>query len=142
MNKIKCFLLEDTKKTVTITHEFGSSDAPVYRRTDTGEERALREWQSVPGGMYFAPWMSDYKDWVGTDGRSLIVITPGGAWNVDSRASNCTLPSDTEHKCWVRHGEAPEITVDKNGKTCGAGAGSIAQKNYHGFLRNGYLEQC
>jgi hypothetical protein len=39
----------------------------------------------------------------------------------------------------VRHGEAPNITVDKNGVTCGAGAGSIQCGSYHGFLRNGEL---
>jgi hypothetical protein len=41
------------------------------------------------------------------------------------------------HKCWIRHGKAPLITVDKNGVTCGAGTGSIAAGDYHGFLRNG-----
>lgn len=46
------------------------------------------------------------------------------------------------HKCWVRHGEAPNIHVDKNGVTCGAGAGSIAVPSYHGFLHNGHLTDC
>lgn len=31
------------------------------------------------------------------------------------------------------------ITVDKNGTTCAAGAGSISAGPYHGFLRNGQL---
>jgi hypothetical protein len=61
---------------------------------------------------------------------------------IDSRASNCTLPNDREHKCWIRHGTPPDLTVDKNGKTCAAGAGSIQLGNYHGFLRNGHLEEC
>jgi len=59
---------------------------------------------------------------------------------IDSRASNCTLPDDNVHKCWVRHGEAPNFTVDKNGATCAAGAGSIQTSNWHGFLRNGVFE--
>jgi hypothetical protein len=37
----------------------------------------------------------------------------------------------------VRHGEPPQITVDKRGLTCHAGAGSIALGSYHGFLHNG-----
>jgi hypothetical protein len=41
------------------------------------------------------------------------------------------------HKCWVRHGEPPNHTVDKRGNTCGAGAGSILSGSYHGFLRDG-----
>jgi hypothetical protein len=55
------------------------------------------------------------------------------------RASNCTMPNDMLHRCWVRHGNPPMITVDKNGPTCGAGAGSILSGNWHGFLRNGEL---
>lgn len=43
------------------------------------------------------------------------------------------------HKCWVRHGTPPRVTVDKDGLTCGAGAGSIAVPGYHGHLQNGYL---
>jgi hypothetical protein len=49
------------------------------------------------------------------------------------------MPNDRLHRCWVRHGDAPELTVDKNGKTCGAGGGSIVSGSYHGFLRNGFL---
>ena len=72
------------------------------------------------------------------DTPHLQVICPNGqGWDIDSRASNCTLPNDNEHKCWIRHGEPPNITVDKNGKTCSAGAGSIQAGNYHGFLING-----
>jgi hypothetical protein len=73
------------------------------------------------------------------DGPHLIVMTPGGQWNIDSRASNCTLPYDYEHRCWVRHGEPPNITVDKQGLTCTAGAGSIQCGDYHGFLVAGAL---
>jgi hypothetical protein len=69
-------------------------------------------------------------------------MTPGGEWIIDSRASNCTMPEDTEHRCWVRHGEAPDFHVDKNGKTCNAGAGSIKCGSYHGFLQNGFLTDC
>lgn len=43
------------------------------------------------------------------------------------------------HKCWVRHGEPPDLHVDKAGVTCNAGAGSILSGDYHGFLHNGFL---
>lgn len=141
MSRIQCFLVEKTDKkvprectidgTTTIQHD------SLWRRTDTGEEKTLRDFE--PGAMWFADWLNDWH--CGPDGRCLVVKTPGGDWVVDSRASNCGLPDDNEHKCWIRHGEAPNITVDKNGKTCTAGAGSIQCRNYHGFLRNGFLEE-
>lgn len=74
-----------------------------------------------------------------TDGPQLHVMTPGGLWVIDSRASNCGLPYDYEHRCWVRHGEPPVVTVDKNGRTCHAGGGSIMCGSYHGFLQGGVL---
>jgi len=97
-----------------------------------------------PGDMFFAPWSHHsgkcFAGWTNCDGRHLHVVLPNGAtWNIDGRASNCTLPNDTEHRCWVRHGEPPNITVDKAGHTCAAGAGSILSGDYHGFLRNGWL---
>lgn len=52
--------------------------------------------------------------------------------------------SDTRplHKCWCRHGEPPDVHVDKVGETCGAGAGSIAYPGWHGFLHHGALVEC
>lgn len=110
----------------------------LYGRGDTGEEMALQD--APPGAMWFAPWMESWCK--GPDGRCLVVKTPGGDWMVDSRASNCTMPDDDKHKCWVRHGEAPKVTVDKNGNTCGAGGGSIICGAWHGFLRDGGLVEC
>ncbi len=111
----------------------------VYRRSDTGEEHSLRT--APPGAMWDAWWYSDYLK--GADGRCLVVVCPDRReWLIDGRAKNCTMPNDNEHKCWVRHGEPPNITVDKNGKTCAAGAGSIMTGTWHGFLRNGYLVVC
>jgi hypothetical protein len=92
-----------------------------------------------PGALWFAPWKKRF----GFDGKALYCRLPGGHdWFIDGRCSNCTLPNDTQHRCWVRHGEPPYITVDKNGNTCSAGAGSIIVPNWHGFLRQGYLEQA
>ena len=115
----------------------------LYQRQDTGEILTLRE--APIGGMYYATWLDDYEHYPkGPDGRVLNVIVPDGTkggshWSPDSRASNCTMKEDKVHRCWVRHGTPPNITVDKNGNTCSAGAGSIATGNWHGFLRNGYL---
>jgi hypothetical protein len=107
----------------------------IYRRVDTGEEHSLRD--APPGAMWDAWWYGSSK---GADGRSMVVVCPGGhEWLIDGRASNCTMKDDWEHRCWVRHGEPPNLTVDKNGPTCAAGAGSIQTKNWHGFLRNGEL---
>jgi hypothetical protein len=102
-----------------------------------GEIFSIRD--APAGAIWRVPWYEDIKDMCGTDGKSYICMTPGGQWCIDSRAKNCGLPNDSNHKCWVRHGEAPVFTVDKRGVTCNAGAGSIQAGNYHGFLINGFL---
>ncbi len=118
----------------------------IYQRADTGERVTLRGGAeevgglpaAAPGAMWDARWMVDR----GPDGIHLIVRCPNGHdWHVDSRASNCTMPDDREHRCWVRHGDprTEPVTVDKNGVTCAAGAGSILAGDYHGFLASGTL---
>lgn len=88
------------------------------------------------GAMWYADWIGEWAQ--GPDGRSLVAVVPGGhQWMIDGQASNCTRPGDRTHKCWVRHGTPPDVTVDKNGETCAAGAGSIMANGYHGFLRGG-----
>ena len=129
----------------TCGFEFGKDDPwqvfskVLYVRKDTGLVATLEE---MPvGAMVVAGW--DYQR--GYDGRSIHVKLPSGNyWCIDGRCSNCTRPDDKEHRCWIRHGEPPELTVDKNCEpgqtTCSAGAGSIDDNGrYHGFLRNGYL---
>lgn len=116
----------------------------IYRRTDTHEFLVLRD--APAGAMWDATWM----DRKGPDGRSLMVRCPNGPvdtkgqgptrdWFVDGFASNCTKPDDPEHHCWCRHGAVPDVTVDKQGLTCSAGAGSIKMPHWHGFLRGGRL---
>lgn len=125
-------------------YEFADTDhwqhfaLTLYRRPDTGEEMTLRD---APVG---ACWDATWDRRKGPDGRSLWVKTPGGEWMIDGRASNCTMPDDKEHRCWVRHGRPEDGTlhVDKNGHTCAAGAGSIIAGSYHGFLHNGHLTSC
>ena len=141
---IKCFMVEPRE---VVVGESGRRTCKDWIRPDTGE---VKEWphQFGPGAMWVAFWTEDrlranpegysYAN-LGPDGHVLNVETPGGTWCIDSRARNCTMPDDKQHRCWVRHGEAPYITVDKNGLTCAAGAGSIMAGNYHGFLRNGEL---
>ncbi|MDE2103380.1 MAG: hypothetical protein KGL39_39430 [Patescibacteria group bacterium] len=124
----------------------------LYQRSDNGELTTIRD--APVGAMWDAWWMCRIgarlsEVWRGEDGRCIVVKcppAPGHEWMVDSRASNCTLPDDNVHRCWIRHGEPPNLTVDKNGTTCQAGAGSILIWNkdktayaWHGFLRNGEL---
>jgi len=109
----------------------------LYRRADTGEEMTLRD--APEGAMWNADWYPKDSAWRGDDGRAIICKVPKNHnWHVDGPASNCTRPNEPHH-CWVRHGEPPNLTVDKNGNTCAAGAGSIQTKDWHGFLRNGEL---
>jgi hypothetical protein len=94
-----------------------------------------------PGDLY---WSEDYQgrcfQWDNCDGQHLHAVLPNGhPWNIDSRARNCDRPADRLHRCWVRTGELPRITVGKGGNTCSAGAGSIASGDYHGFLVDGVL---
>lgn len=122
---------------------------PIYRSADTGEERFIHSNPDVAapdipiaggGAMWNAHWMPESVQQ--SDGIYLMVRCPDGRdWAVDSRASNCGLPDDNEHRCWVRHGDPREarVTVDKNGLTCSVGAGSIQTEDWHGFLRDGQL---
>lgn len=126
----------------------------IYVRPDTGARFTLRD--APPGACWDAWWVhqrargeapqpSGCGSWIGDDGRSLVVKCPDGHdWSIDARASNCTLPKDDAHHCWVRHGKAEDGTlhVDKNGNTCAAGAGSIQTPKWHGFLHNGELTNC
>ncbi len=123
MPAIKCFMVE--------------ADGQGHWRT--GPEFDWKTMDELPSGaMYFADWYQRK----GPDGHHLIVKTPEGLWHVDGRASNCTRSDDNEHRCWVRHGVPPNVTVNKNGDTCGCGC-SIGipwpSMRYHGFLRNGEL---
>jgi hypothetical protein len=120
-------------------HQFWQ--AQVYERTDTGDLVTLRE--APVGACWDAWWLPD--DFRGPDGIALAVQCHGQhTWHVDARASNCGRPDDNTHHCWVRHGDPREchVTVDKDGDTCSAGAGSIVVPGWHGFLRGGRLVEC
>ena len=107
----------------------GCGTDPIYDTPSGGLE---------PGCLFWADYLPNDMHWDNHQGPQLHAVLPNGEiWNIDSRASNCTLPNDRNHRCWCRHGQAPDITVDKNGVTCSAGGGSIASGNYHGFLTHG-----
>lgn len=115
----------------------------LYSGAPDGKLYTLRN--APVGAMWDAWWMRKHEgSRTGPDGLYLIVKTPGGDWAVDDRASNCTMPNDDVHRCWVRHGDPRVgiVHVDKNGNTCNAGAGSILCGSYYGFLRNGELTAC
>jgi hypothetical protein len=115
----------------------------VFRSLENGEEKDAKD---LPiGALYATPRKegSDPNHWppAGHDGLSIVCKMPdGGHWYIESRASNCTMKDDDVHRCWVRHGTVGDkLTIDKNGYTCEAGAGSIVWGAYHGFLQNGAL---
>lgn len=131
----------------------GRSRRGIFRCVETGQEVTSTE---LPIGALYA--IDRDKDvgpngWppAGSDGLSIACVTIGNSgpdsrhhWYIDYRASNCTMPNDKDHRCWVREGTfGQKLTVGKNGKTCGAGAGSFFMDNmhWHGFLRNGVLVQ-
>lgn len=97
-----------------------------------------------PGSIYEAHWIP--RNFMGFEDveRHLMCVLPNGhEWHMTGRASNCTLPFDGKHRCWVIHEEAPGVFhVDKGGNTCAAGAGSIAAPGWHGFLHHGEMRQC
>jgi hypothetical protein len=109
-----------------------------------------------PGDLHWARWMHFAPDGTSercffwdncNDPRGHLVceLPDGHPWDIEGRASNCTMPEDKTHRCWVRHGDPDKgepVHVDKAGHTCAAGAGSIATPGYHGFLHNGQLTSC
>lgn len=96
-----------------------------------------------PGDMFLVGWLHHDGHCIHWDDCTtphlMVVLSTGHRWDVDGRAANCALPQDRHHRCWVRHGDPPDVTVDKGGKTCAAGGGSIAVPGYHGMLQGGVL---
>lgn len=97
-----------------------------------------------PGNLFWGDWYPCAEGgaclygWTNCDGKHLMAVLPNGShWDIDSRSSNCTKRGDTTHRCWIRVGEPPLVTVGKKGLTCEAGGGSIAVGSYHGFLVGG-----
>lgn len=87
--------------------------------------------------VYPALWMPAGFVWANETEPHLYIQTEEGGWDIDGRALDCTKPHDRMHRCWVRTGVAPKITVGKSGFTCQAGM--FGGPNYHGVLVNGRL---
>jgi hypothetical protein len=112
----------------------------VYRAPD-GETIYGRAFQR--GDLYPSPcWRTQAVgacEWDNCNGTHWTLILPNGhSWDMSSRASNCTMPQDRQHRCWVLHGDPPH-SADKAGHTCAAGAGSIQSGDFHGFYRDGEI---
>jgi len=117
---------------------------PIFRRADSPEDNPVSMLLSAApaGALWRAAWLEEGSWRVGFDGQSWVCRLPDGSdWQIDSEASNCTRKGDRTHRCWVRHGIAPDFNIDKDGPTCDVGCGSIKSPGYHGFLRNGWLEE-
>jgi hypothetical protein len=146
MSSAKCFLVVPTgvtkEQACCDDPSHGTHTVPEYKRVDTGETKFSWPGAFGPGAVFIVqhePGMC-YSNWSNCDGKHIEVVCPDGTfWDASSRASNCTMKQDTLHRCWVLHGEAPNLTADKNGLTCKAGAGSIQTPSWHGFMRNGVL---
>jgi hypothetical protein len=99
------------------------------------------KWHHEEEVKHHCPW-DNCND---TRGHRHIMLPNRHTWDIDSRARNCTMPDDRTHRCWVVHGETPNLHVDKNGYTCNAGAGSIqagdGPNDYHGFLDHGIVTE-
>lgn len=156
MSSLQCFLVEKTGNEKVEPCGCDDKDCKItrtffeWRRTDTGETTWGHPSSFGPGAMWFEEPVTyssgKWYWWDNETGPHLIVMYPGdpsGEWDIDSRANNCGRPADRTHRCWIRHGTPPNITVDKVGDTCSAGAGSIFGRNgYHGMLVNGKFESC
>ena len=101
--------------------------------------RGLRE----PGESCYGVWIHKNTKcpyWDNCDGRHVLVVCPDDEIiDLSCRASNCDRLEDRTHRCWCIHGTLPDITVDKDGDSCGSGAGSIQTGGWHGFIRHGRL---
>lgn len=139
MNRIRCRLLVLTGEKATETGEGYVAHRPLYR-DDEGNVFCLvdepftaddgRMIQPAPvGAMWDGDWYREFEDFMpGADGRILMVRTPAGDWVVDQR--------NRLGGGWTRTGEAPNVTVSPSIRIRTGGA------EYHGFLRDGWLEEC
>jgi len=94
----------------------------MYRHPGTGDLTVLG--QAPVGSMWIASWLKGTSFAKSPDGDVLVVRTPGGDWVVDGPASGGGW--------WTRTGTPPNITVTP----------SIICGSYHGWLRDGQLEEC
>lgn len=95
----------------------------LYSGAPDGKLYALLDKDLPPGAMWEAPWL---RDWIGPDGKSLIVRLPSGSdFTVDG-------PSEADGR-WTRIGIPPRITVDPSINEIG---------RYHGHIKDGVITPC
>jgi hypothetical protein len=135
----KCTWWEMTEKYTPFDKNGISS--PIFRPLGGSLDAGEVSQRDLPAGALYARPAHEGRG--GADGLKVYCVLPDKSrhhWLIDGRASNCTMPKDQEHRCWVRHGSiGDKLHVDKKGNTCQAGAGSIKVPGYHGFLHNGEL---
>jgi hypothetical protein len=136
-DKIRCFFIRALETVDVGTHKvhvYTSDDGRLYHLGHTNV-LALddgRRIEAAPvGAMWDCDWMHGCHEPTGLqydrnpDGIVLCVRCPGGDWVVDG-------PSRSGGS-WNRTGAIPNVTVTP----------SIVQGGlYHGWLRDGYLEEC
>jgi hypothetical protein len=134
--------MSESKSTIV-----GQSATVVHRQVFTKRLYNTASGSPEPGDLYESHWHESGKCiyWDNCSGQHLQAVLPNGDhWDLNSRASNCTMRQDRTHRCWIVSGDPRDGTVhvDKNGVTCAAGAGSIAVEGYHGFLHHGHFTSC
>lgn len=112
----------------------------ISRRTDTGEEITIED--APVGAMWNCWWFADRREYkgpgsfVGLDGLSLSVRTPGGEWLIDGPAYN---EEGQRTGGWTRNGTPPALTVTPSIRCLG---GKGKPDKYHGWLTAGVLSPC
>ncbi|HWY34292.1 MAG TPA: hypothetical protein VNX68_06565, partial [Nitrosopumilaceae archaeon] len=116
---MKCFLIEPIYGKDFAEDSIRQKDWPPYKfiegwkRADNG--LVLPNTSNFGlGAMWYATWYPKNMTWDNETEPHLIVAAPSNTdWDIDSRCSNCGSPNDRLHRCWVRHGVPPNITVNK-----------------------------
>jgi hypothetical protein len=93
------------------------------------------------GAIWRATWYEDMPEFTGSDGHSYIVRTPGGDWAVDGPSTDHASRPQPKRTGggWQRHGSPPFLTVRPS---ILLGKKPDGSWTYHGFLTNGFLEEC
>lgn len=85
-----------------------------------------------PGAMFYSTWAQGWfnNHPSASDGKVLSVVTPAGVWCIDSESTNGT-PGQAG---WTRTGSPPNVTAKPSIM--------VGNNRYHGFLTDGYLDEC
>lgn len=132
--RVECFLVEHVQE------EGMPEELAYWRRADT--KAALRDYSGdlvrsrmllPPGSMWWAEGMHHtvnrhrYRF-----DKCLLVMLPNGSWwNIDG--PSCDRGVYSSAPVWTRTGVAPKVTVSPSIHVVGS---------YHGWLRDGYLEDA